>query len=163
LLSQLAPNIVTATNLTVTDPRQRCELVLSTAERLGCRKFITKPDDILEPNPKLNLAFTAYLFNKFPGISIEKLDQHKKQMLEEIERQLKVRLIEEERIQRERWQREDEERRRRWEIEEVERKQCVVSSELLRFVLFSLIFLVLFNTGNGSKKKKRNANKKNCE
>eukprot|EP01116_Phalansterium_solitarium_P023634 TRINITY_DN8394_c0_g1_i1.p1 TRINITY_DN8394_c0_g1~~TRINITY_DN8394_c0_g1_i1.p1 ORF type:complete len:660 (+),score=33.47 TRINITY_DN8394_c0_g1_i1:38-1981(+) len=45
----------------------RAELMLQLADRLGCRKFVT-PKDVVEGNPRLNLAFTATLFNAFPSL-----------------------------------------------------------------------------------------------
>uniref|UniRef100_A0A669EDR2 Lymphocyte cytosolic protein 1 (L-plastin) n=1 Tax=Oreochromis niloticus TaxID=8128 RepID=A0A669EDR2_ORENI len=37
------------------------------AERLGCRQFVM-PTDVVRGNPKLNLAFVANLFNKYPAL-----------------------------------------------------------------------------------------------
>lgn len=41
--------------------------MLEQAERLGCRQFVM-PADVVRGNPKLNLAFVANLFNKYPGL-----------------------------------------------------------------------------------------------
>lgn len=46
---------------------QRAEQVLTNAERLDCRKFLT-PTSLVAGNPKLNLAFVANLFNTHPGL-----------------------------------------------------------------------------------------------
>uniref|UniRef100_A0A672Q2T2 Plastin-2-like n=1 Tax=Sinocyclocheilus grahami TaxID=75366 RepID=A0A672Q2T2_SINGR len=37
------------------------------AERLGCRQFVTATD-VVRGNPKLNLAYVANLFNKYPAL-----------------------------------------------------------------------------------------------
>lgn len=41
--------------------------MLQQADRLGCRQFVT-PADVVSGNPKLNLAFVANLFNKYPAL-----------------------------------------------------------------------------------------------
>lgn len=46
---------------------KRAELMLEQAERLGCRQFVM-PADVVRGNPKLNLAFVANLFNKYPAL-----------------------------------------------------------------------------------------------
>jgi len=69
LLSQISPkelNIDTSPlhekNLTV-----RAEKMLKNAEKMDCKRFV-KPTDVVKGNPKLNLAFVANLFNKFPAL-----------------------------------------------------------------------------------------------
>lgn len=47
---------------------KRAEAMLQQAERLGCRQFVT-PADVVSGNPKLNLAFVANLFNKYPALT----------------------------------------------------------------------------------------------
>lgn len=42
--------------------------MLQQADRLGCRQFVT-PADVVSGNPKLNLAFVANLFNKYPALT----------------------------------------------------------------------------------------------
>lgn len=42
--------------------------MLQQAERLGCRQFVT-PTDVVSGSPKLNLAFVANLFNKYPALT----------------------------------------------------------------------------------------------
>lgn len=42
--------------------------MLQQADRLGCRQFVT-PTDVVSGNPKLNLAFVANLFNKYPALT----------------------------------------------------------------------------------------------
>ena len=46
---------------------QRAECMLVQAERLGARQFVTATD-VVRGNPKLNLAFVANLFNKYPAL-----------------------------------------------------------------------------------------------
>lgn len=41
--------------------------MLQQADGLGCRQFVT-PADVVSGNPKLNLAFVANLFNKYPAL-----------------------------------------------------------------------------------------------
>ena len=41
--------------------------MLDQADRLGCRQFVMPPD-VVRGNPKLNLAFVANLFNKYPAL-----------------------------------------------------------------------------------------------
>ncbi|XP_067852918.1 plastin-3 [Heptranchias perlo] len=49
------------------DDLKRAEYMLQEADRLGCRQFVT-PADVVNGNPKLNLAFVANLFNKYPAL-----------------------------------------------------------------------------------------------
>uniref|UniRef100_A0A674HZN6 Lymphocyte cytosolic protein 1 n=1 Tax=Terrapene triunguis TaxID=2587831 RepID=A0A674HZN6_9SAUR len=49
------------------DDIQRAECMLQQAERLGCRQFVTATD-VVRGNPKLNLAFIANLFNRYPAL-----------------------------------------------------------------------------------------------
>uniref|UniRef100_A0A3P8ZRK5 Plastin-2 n=1 Tax=Esox lucius TaxID=8010 RepID=A0A3P8ZRK5_ESOLU len=46
---------------------KRAECMLEQADRLGCRQFVTATD-VIRGNPKLNLAFIANLFNKYPAL-----------------------------------------------------------------------------------------------
>ncbi|KAJ8276531.1 hypothetical protein COCON_G00082830 [Conger conger] len=50
------------------DDLKRAESMLQQADRLGCRQFVT-PTDVVSGNPKLNLAFVANLFNKYPALT----------------------------------------------------------------------------------------------
>ncbi|XP_041111448.1 plastin-3-like isoform X1 [Polyodon spathula] len=50
------------------DDLKRAEFLLQQADRLGCRQFVT-PADVVSGNPKLNLAFVANLFNKYPALT----------------------------------------------------------------------------------------------
>jgi len=67
LLSQLAPSLCDRTPLQTRDLHQRAEQVLSNADKLDCRKFLS-PTSLVAGNPKLNLAFVANLFNTHPGL-----------------------------------------------------------------------------------------------
>lgn len=55
-------------NLQEKDDLKRAESMLQQADRLGCRQFVT-PTDVVKGNPKLNLAFVANLFNKYPALT----------------------------------------------------------------------------------------------
>lgn len=41
--------------------------MLQQASKIGCRSFLT-PNDVVNPNYKLNLAFVANLFNTHPAL-----------------------------------------------------------------------------------------------
>jgi hypothetical protein len=41
--------------------------MLKEANKIQCREFVT-PGDVVKGNYKLNLAFVANLFNKYPGL-----------------------------------------------------------------------------------------------
>ncbi|NXT15259.1 PLSL protein, partial [Prunella fulvescens] len=76
LLNQVAPKgdeegipaiTIDMSGLKEKDDVQRAECMLQQAERLGCRQFVTATD-VVRGNPKLNLAFIANLFNKYPAL-----------------------------------------------------------------------------------------------
>ena len=46
---------------------ERAEQMLCEADKLKCRAFV-RPKDVANGNYKLNLAFTANLFNTYPGL-----------------------------------------------------------------------------------------------
>jgi len=77
LLSQIAPLKITQQDTEKAfrekDVLKRAELVLEFADRLGCKKFVTVKD-IVEGNPRLNLAFVATLFNEYPALGPTKED-----------------------------------------------------------------------------------------
>ncbi|XP_063287996.1 plastin-3 isoform X2 [Pelobates fuscus] len=50
------------------DDLKRAEYMLQQADQLGCRQFVT-PADVVSGNSKLNLAFVANLFNKYPALT----------------------------------------------------------------------------------------------
>lgn len=71
LLYQIAPSNadVTTEALYIRDLLQRAEIMLQQAEKLGCRSFLT-PVDVVGGIYKLNVAFLANLFNKFPALDV---------------------------------------------------------------------------------------------
>jgi len=56
------------------DNAKRANQVVSNADKIGAKVFI-KPQDILAGNEKLNLAFTAQLFNTCPGLDPLKAEE----------------------------------------------------------------------------------------
>ncbi|KXS14188.1 hypothetical protein M427DRAFT_57940 [Gonapodya prolifera JEL478] len=80
ILSQVAPGQCTRDPLRVNDLTQRAEATLSEAAKIGCRQYLT-PKAIVAGNPRLNFAFTANLFNKYPGL--EKLTEAEKGALDD--------------------------------------------------------------------------------
>lgn len=71
LLYQIAPKQADVSNeaLYVRDLLQRAELMLQQADKLGCRSFLT-PQDVVSGIYKLNVAFLANLFNKYPALDL---------------------------------------------------------------------------------------------
>uniref|UniRef100_A0A4W3HQS9 Plastin-3 n=1 Tax=Callorhinchus milii TaxID=7868 RepID=A0A4W3HQS9_CALMI len=76
LLNQIAPKgtkedepriDISMSGLNEKDDMKRAEYMLQEADKLGCRQFVT-PADVVSGNPKLNLAFVANLFNKYPAL-----------------------------------------------------------------------------------------------
>ncbi|XP_030056365.1 plastin-2 [Microcaecilia unicolor] len=76
LLNEVAPKggedgipaiAIDMTGLREKDDIKRAECMLEQADRLGCRQFVTATD-VVRGNPKLNLAFIANLFNKYPAL-----------------------------------------------------------------------------------------------
>jgi len=49
------------------DLHSRAESMLTEADKIGCRAFVTAKD-VVKGNPKLNLAFVANLFNMYPAL-----------------------------------------------------------------------------------------------
>ncbi|CAE6467749.1 unnamed protein product, partial [Rhizoctonia solani] len=68
LLNQLKPNECSRAPLQERDFLKRAEMVLQNADRIGCRKYLSA-QAMVAGNPKLNLAFTAHLFNTHPGLA----------------------------------------------------------------------------------------------
>ncbi|KAH8115933.1 calponin [Phellopilus nigrolimitatus] len=68
LLNQLKPEECSRAPLQTGDLRERAEQVLQNADLIGCRKYLT-PSALVAGNPRLNLAFTANLFNTWPGLA----------------------------------------------------------------------------------------------
>ncbi|TMS39770.1 hypothetical protein L596_006250 [Steinernema carpocapsae] len=70
LLDQIAPmgyNVCTDI-LHIPDKSARAAAMLSEADKIGCRAFVM-PNDVVNGNYKLNLAFVANLFNKHPNLA----------------------------------------------------------------------------------------------
>jgi len=67
LLHQIAPNTCSLDALNQKDLTKRAQQVLDNAGRLNVKAFIKAPD-IVSGNPRLNLAFTAAIFNQCPGL-----------------------------------------------------------------------------------------------
>jgi len=67
LLNQIAPGTCDKSALGVADPEARAQKVLNNAAKLDVKAFL-KAKDIASGNPRLNLAFTAAIFNKCPGL-----------------------------------------------------------------------------------------------
>ncbi|KAI3659330.1 hypothetical protein MP638_003204 [Amoeboaphelidium occidentale] len=86
LMHQLAPEVCSLDALTETDMLQRANIMLSNAEKLGCRSFVTA-EDVVNGNERLNLVFAATLFNKHIGMVRlgEEIEQENSTLLKENE------------------------------------------------------------------------------
>ncbi|CAK7906451.1 fimbrin [[Candida] anglica] len=82
LLNQLQPEHCSLAPLNTPDLLQRAEQVLSNADKIGCRKYLT-PKSLVSGNPKLNLAFVAHLFNTHPGL--DPIEESEKPEIEEFD------------------------------------------------------------------------------
>jgi len=58
------------------DTDKRAGQVLTSAQKIGCKPFLTKAD-ILNGNDKLNMAFVAQLFNTCPGLEQVSAEEQK--------------------------------------------------------------------------------------
>eukprot|EP01083_Nonionella_stella_P267022 902517_1 len=58
------------------DDKKRANQVLTNAQKIGCKPFLTS-NDIVAGNPKLNMAFVAQLFNTCPGLKEVDVDEQK--------------------------------------------------------------------------------------
>jgi len=67
LLHQIAPGTCDKSALSTNDMTSRANSVLGNAAKLNVKAFI-KANDIVKGNPRLNLAFTAAIFNQCPGL-----------------------------------------------------------------------------------------------
>jgi len=67
LLHQIAPNLCDTSAMQSQDQEARATKVLNNAKKLDVKAFI-KARDIVAGNPRLNLAFTAAIFNQCPGL-----------------------------------------------------------------------------------------------
>lgn len=128
LLSQIAPNDCPRDLHKEPDPVKRANLVCEYANKIGALKFVT-PQDILKGNDKLNLAFTAYLFNKYPGLDNFDNTEETNRRLKEAEEALQEKLRKEEEERRRRWEQEELERKRKWEEEERMRREQAMREE----------------------------------
>ncbi|TTH08265.1 Plastin-2 [Bagarius yarrelli] len=63
----ISPILIDMSGLREKDDLKRADLMLEQADRLGCRQFVTATD-VVKGNPKLNLAYVANLFNKYPAL-----------------------------------------------------------------------------------------------
>jgi len=130
LLEQIAPHVVPKGVYQEPDARTRAQYVCDYAKQLGCGGFLT-PEDILQGNEKLNMAFTAYLFNKYPGLEgLQDSVSHQK--LQEVEMALQQRYQEEDRMRAQRWDQEEADRRRAWEDQEMQRRRQLEMEEVAR-------------------------------
>lgn len=82
LLNQLAPDQCSKSPLQTQDLLQRAEQILSNADKIGCRKYLT-PKALVAGNSKLNLAFVAHLFNTCPGL--DPIEEDEKPEIEEFD------------------------------------------------------------------------------
>ncbi|XP_076804249.1 plastin-2-like [Clavelina lepadiformis] len=69
---ELTPPITADT--TAPDNLARAEKMLKSADRLGCREFVTSKD-VVKGNAKLNMAFVANLFNTHPALKKVEIDE----------------------------------------------------------------------------------------
>lgn len=73
LFKQIAPNQAQEAGvdevMKISDPTQRAEALLEVADKLDCRQFTTAKD-IVACRERLNLAFTATIFNAHIGITL---------------------------------------------------------------------------------------------
>merc|ERR1719323_237849 len=69
LIAQVAPKETGIDKFAMTkeDWLERAEIMLSRAEKLNCRAFVSS-QDVVNGHEKLNLAFVANLFNNHPGL-----------------------------------------------------------------------------------------------
>ncbi len=67
LLNQLDKSRCDATGLE-DDEDTRCQKVLDNAEEIGATKFLTTPHEITCGNKRLNMLFTASIYNAKPGL-----------------------------------------------------------------------------------------------
>jgi hypothetical protein len=79
LLHQIAPKAasVSLAPLNIHGDVPRANAMLGEANKIGCREFVTA-DDVAKGNYKLNLAFVANLFNKFPALPEPGADEIRK-------------------------------------------------------------------------------------
>jgi len=83
LIAQVAPKETGIDKFAMTkeDWLERAEIMLSRAEKLNCRAFVSS-QDVVNGHEKLNLAFVANLFNNHPGLDPPE-DDHVGDIIEE--------------------------------------------------------------------------------
>lgn len=67
LLNRISGGKCTKDPLNEKNVTSRAEKMLQQADNIGCKKFV-KAGDVVKGNSKLNLAFTANLFNNYPAL-----------------------------------------------------------------------------------------------
>eukprot|EP01121_Diplochlamys_sp_Union-15-3_P008842 TRINITY_DN2373_c0_g1_i2.p1 TRINITY_DN2373_c0_g1~~TRINITY_DN2373_c0_g1_i2.p1 ORF type:complete len:410 (+),score=86.18 TRINITY_DN2373_c0_g1_i2:479-1708(+) len=67
VLHQVDPENCSLAPLDIADLENRAETILENADKTGCRKFVNA-SDIVQGNARMNLAFVATIFSKFPNI-----------------------------------------------------------------------------------------------
>ena len=79
MLHQIAPKAaaVSLAPLNVQGDVPRANSMLREADKIACREFVTA-EDVAKGNYKLNLAFVANLFNKFPALPEPGADEIRK-------------------------------------------------------------------------------------
>lgn len=86
LLKQISPgNLSPPVNLNPlneNDLVRRAEKMLNEADKLNAREFVTS-NDVVQGNPKLNMAFVANLFNTYPALDIIQEDETAEEIIEE--------------------------------------------------------------------------------
>lgn len=76
LIHQIAPKStgVSLAPLGISGDHARANGMLKEADKISCREFVTA-DEVVKGNYKLNLAFVANLFNKFPALPEPEADE----------------------------------------------------------------------------------------
>lgn len=79
LLHQIAPNGsgVGLSPLNAQGNINRAGAMLNEADKINCREFV-RPEDVANGNYKLNLAFVANLFNKYPALPEPDAEEQRK-------------------------------------------------------------------------------------
>lgn len=131
LLSSIAPSYCDIGFLNrERDVYRRAQFVIDSAVKLGCSRFIT-PEDIVNGNWKLNLAFVAELFHKRNALHLNEEQNAKLREVEELlrvklrdeEAEMRKRIHEEEQRMRAELQKAEEEHRKRLSAQEAELRQ----------------------------------------
>ncbi|KAK2941068.1 putative actin bundling protein [Blattamonas nauphoetae] len=83
LLHQIAPEHCDLAGLQESNLEKRGDIIITNAEKLGVKRFI-KGKDIASGNQRLNLSFTAQLFNMWPALApLEEIDDSLKDLIED--------------------------------------------------------------------------------